>query len=99
MRKVLLITYHYPPSAAVGAIRPAKFARYLPEFGWQPIVLTISTKANKGGSDTGQEAEIYRALEWPHPMKAYAAFKMRRANRRGRGERLMAEWNVQHGSP
>ena len=39
--KVLIIAYHFPPDAAVGALRPQKFVKYLPEFGWKPYVLTI----------------------------------------------------------
>lgn len=41
MKKVLLITHHFPPDAAMGAVRPAKFAKYLPQFGWEPIILTV----------------------------------------------------------
>ena len=40
LKKVLLIAYFYPPFNKVGAVRAAKFAKYLPEFGWEPIVLT-----------------------------------------------------------
>jgi len=40
MRKVLLITYHYPPQPAIGGLRPRGLAKYLPEYGWQAIVLT-----------------------------------------------------------
>jgi glycosyltransferase involved in cell wall biosynthesis len=39
MRKLLLVTYHFPPSAASGGFRMLGFARYLPRFGWQPIVV------------------------------------------------------------
>jgi hypothetical protein len=39
--KILLISYHYPPSMAVGGLRLANFAKYLPDHGWQPYVLTI----------------------------------------------------------
>jgi len=42
MRKVLIVAYHFPPAPEVGGIRAAKFAKYLPEFGWKPYVLTIS---------------------------------------------------------
>jgi hypothetical protein len=38
---ILLITYHFPPSAAVGGMRMANFAKWLPLFGWEPHVLTI----------------------------------------------------------
>ena len=44
MKKVLIVAYHFPPDAQVGGIRPAKFARYLPEFGWQPYILTVKEK-------------------------------------------------------
>ncbi len=46
MKKVLLITYHFPPGSAVGGVRTAKFAKYLPQFGWKPIVLTVRNKFN-----------------------------------------------------
>jgi len=38
-RKVLFIAYYYPPLGGIGSLRAQKFACYLPEFGWQPIVL------------------------------------------------------------
>jgi len=44
MKKILLIAYHFPPDAAMGAVRPAKFVRYLPQFGWEPIILTVKDK-------------------------------------------------------
>ncbi len=44
MKKILLIAYYFPPDAAVGGLRIAKFARYLPSFGWDPTVLTIKDK-------------------------------------------------------
>jgi glycosyltransferase involved in cell wall biosynthesis len=39
MRKVLLVTYHFPPSGAVAVYRMLGLVRYLPRFGWQPIVV------------------------------------------------------------
>jgi len=41
MRKLLLVTYHFPPDLAVGAIRPGTFAKYLSEVGWNLDVLTV----------------------------------------------------------
>jgi glycosyltransferase involved in cell wall biosynthesis len=41
MEKVLIITYYWPPSGGAGVQRWLKFAKYLPEFGWQPVVLTV----------------------------------------------------------
>lgn len=45
MKKVLIIAYHFPPHNMVGALRPAGLAKYLPEFGWEPTVIT-SAPAN-----------------------------------------------------
>lgn len=38
-RKVLLLTYHFPPSGAVAVYRMIGLVRYLPKYGWQPIVV------------------------------------------------------------
>jgi glycosyltransferase involved in cell wall biosynthesis len=38
-RRVLMVAFHFPPSGAVAAQRPSKFARYLPESGWSPWIL------------------------------------------------------------
>lgn len=39
-KKVLVIAYSFPPCGLVGAMRPFKFAKYLPDYGWEPIILT-----------------------------------------------------------
>lgn len=41
MRKVLIITYYWPPAGGPGVQRVLKFAKYLPEFGWEPVILTV----------------------------------------------------------
>lgn len=43
-KKVLLIAYFFPPIggiASAGAQRAVKFAKYLPDFGWSAVVLTV----------------------------------------------------------
>ena len=40
MKKVLVISYYWPPSGGGGVQRWLKFVKYLPEFGWEPIVFT-----------------------------------------------------------
>ncbi|HRY32930.1 MAG TPA: glycosyltransferase family 4 protein [Bacteroidales bacterium] len=42
MKKVLIITYYWPPSGGAGVQRWLKFVKYLPSFGWEPIVYTVS---------------------------------------------------------
>jgi glycosyltransferase involved in cell wall biosynthesis len=39
--KVLIITYYWPPGSGAGVQRWLKFAKYLPEFGWEPVILTV----------------------------------------------------------
>ncbi len=41
MKKILFITYYFPPLGLGGVQRTLKFVKYLPSFGWQPIVLTV----------------------------------------------------------
>ena len=41
MNKVLIITYYWPPSGGAGVQRWLKFTKYLPEFGWEPVILTV----------------------------------------------------------
>ena len=38
MKKVLIISYYWPPAGGVGVLRNLKFVKYLRHFGWEPIV-------------------------------------------------------------
>jgi glycosyltransferase involved in cell wall biosynthesis len=40
VKKVLILTYYWPPSGGAGVQRWLKFVKYLREFGWEPIVYT-----------------------------------------------------------
>lgn len=44
MKNVLMITYFFPPTGGPGVQRIVKFAKYLPAFGWKPIILTVDEK-------------------------------------------------------
>jgi glycosyltransferase involved in cell wall biosynthesis len=39
-RRVLIITYYWPPSGGSGVQRWLKFAKYLPDAGWEPVIFT-----------------------------------------------------------
>ena len=41
MRRVLVVAYYFPPSGGPGVQRVLKMIRYLPHFGWEPVVLTV----------------------------------------------------------
>jgi glycosyltransferase involved in cell wall biosynthesis len=38
---VLMVAYYFPPMGGAGVQRTLKFIKYLPEYGWQPYVLTV----------------------------------------------------------
>ncbi len=40
MKKILMISYDFPPARTSGIYRPVKFVKHLRSFGWEPIVLT-----------------------------------------------------------
>ena len=39
MPRVLVITYHFPPRPSIGSLRTGGLVKYLPQFGWDPVVL------------------------------------------------------------
>jgi len=45
MKKVLVISYYFPPLGMGGVQRTAKFCKYLKKFGYEPYVLTSSPKS------------------------------------------------------
>lgn len=59
-RNVLVIAYYFPPMGLSGVQRTLKFVKYLPQFGWQPTVLTVTP--------TGYYAQDYTLLEEINPL-------------------------------
>ena len=60
MKKVLIITYYWPPSGGAGVQRWLKFAKYLPELGWQPVILTVDPEyASYPQRDDSLSSEIH----------------------------------------
>ena len=55
MRNILLLSYAFPPDNTPAAIRPAQLFRYLPEHGFQPIVI-----ASKGEGISNSEPYVHR---------------------------------------
>ena len=39
-KRVLIVTYYWPPSGGSGVQRWLKFAKYLRSFGWEPVIYT-----------------------------------------------------------
>ncbi|MEA3391959.1 MAG: hypothetical protein U9Q91_03150 [Candidatus Marinimicrobia bacterium] len=43
MKKVLIITYYWPPAGGPGVQRVLNIVEHLSEFGWEPLILTVET--------------------------------------------------------
>jgi glycosyltransferase involved in cell wall biosynthesis len=87
-RRVLIVAYNFPPVGGVGILRTLKYVTYLPDSGWEPVVLTAR---NPGVAMRDEDSErtlppalrIERAFS-PEPAKlrrglAWAARRIRRA--------------------
>lgn len=57
MKRVLIISYYWPPTGGSGVQRWVKFARYLPSEGWQPVIYTPENPEQLA-VDASLEAEV-----------------------------------------
>ena len=78
-RRVLLISAVFPPEYSAGAIRPSKMAKYLPEFGWTPLVLTSAPPV--GTADGEGQVSPSQVLRAPRRHLAEAYVRLRSAIR------------------
>lgn len=62
MKKVLIITYYWPPSGGSQVLRWLKFSKYLPGFGWEPVIYTPE-------NPEPQETDISLIKEIPDKIK------------------------------
>ncbi|MGN1211059.1 MAG: glycosyltransferase [Candidatus Cryptobacteroides sp.] len=65
MKRVLVISYYWPPSGGSGVQRWVKFSKYLPSQGWQPVVYTpenpeLTARDESLAADVSPETEIVR---------------------------------------
>ena len=65
MKRVLIITYYWPPSGGSGVQRWLKMSKYLPENGWQPVIYTAENaeypvEDQSLMQDVAPEAEVIR---------------------------------------
>ncbi|MFI5135639.1 MAG: glycosyltransferase family 4 protein [Chitinophagales bacterium] len=69
MKRVLIISYYWPPSGGAGVQRWLKMVKYLPQFGWKPVVYTAKDAEypihdSSLEKDVPEEAEIIRQPIW-----------------------------------
>src|SRR5690349_2654256 len=52
-KRVLMVAFHFPPMRGSSGIqRTLRFARYLPDFGWEPQILTVRARVYDAVDDT-----------------------------------------------
>ena len=72
MRKVLLVSYSFPPQYDVSARRAAKLCKYLPAAGWSPVVLT----KDWAGAIAAEDRRAYAITLQPQSLEALRATKI-----------------------
>lgn len=82
MKRVLIVAYYFPPTAASGSLRPLAFSRHLEAFGWIPRVLSTDAASVYPPleSDTGLLEKVPHALQIdrvPHRNMLQAAIQLR----------------------
>ena len=65
-RRVALVSGHFAPSNLVGAHRARLWSRYLPEFGWEPIVVAGDPKLYEEKPDPDLERLVAPGLRVVH---------------------------------
>lgn len=76
MKKILIISPHFPPSNLAGVHRSRLFAQHLPSFGWEPIILTVDEKFYEEKPDYNLEKLLNPGLRI-EKVKAFAITKPR----------------------
>ena len=75
MKKVLIISYYWPPAGGSGVQRWLKFAKYLPNNNWEPIIYTpknpyLEIKDKELLNHTSSEVEVWKTPIWePYILK------------------------------
>ncbi|MDC8756840.1 glycosyltransferase [Janthinobacterium fluminis] len=86
VKRVLMIAYHFPPyTGGSGIQRTLKFSEYLPQSGWQPIVLTASACAYRRDGAPADAVAAHVTLR-----RSFALDSARHLALRGRYPALLA---------
>jgi len=60
-KKVLIITYYWPPAGGIAVVRWVKFVKYIRENGWEPVIYTVSN-GNYPLTDASLEKDIPKSI-------------------------------------
>jgi glycosyl transferase family 4 len=71
MRRVLMVSPHFPPDTSAGAHRVRLLAPHLREYGWEPTVVSVDPRDYEGRLDAGlaelvpADLRVLRCRAWP----------------------------------
>jgi hypothetical protein len=86
-KKLLVVAYFFPPVGGGGVQRTVKFAKYLPEFGWEPIILTVKDVAYRSFDATPLDGLPDLSIERTGSLDPFRLIRIARcATRRSRPE-------------
>lgn len=72
MKSVLMICYHYPPARNGGVERSLRFSEYLPQYGWQPDIITTDLYGTSPvASYVLEPLSLYKRLRKSYPATPY----------------------------
>ncbi len=101
-KRVLIITYYWPPSGGGGVQRWLKMTKYLPEFGWKPIIFTpenpdFELQDESLLKDVASEATVLKLPIW-EPFGLYRKLMGKKAvQKQGvvdtKNESLLGRWS------
>ena len=82
MKKVLIISYYWPPGSGAGVQRWLKFSKYLRDFGWEPIIYTPHNPEYPEAdssleADIPEGTQVLRQKIW-EPYQLYKCFSGRK---------------------
>jgi hypothetical protein len=71
MKRVLMVSPHFPPDTSAGAHRVRLLAPHLPRYGWEPTIVTVDPRDYEGRLDPAlagllpSNLRIVRCRAWP----------------------------------
>ena len=87
-RKVLILTYYWPPASGPGVQRFLKISKYISDFGWQPVILTVeNTSSSSVDHSLGDDVESLQVFKTKtfEPFEVYNRLSGKKGKQVGTG--------------
>ncbi len=79
MKKVLILAYYFPPLGGPGVQRTLGYVKYLKEFGWEPVILTVDESTRFDIKDESLLKEIPEVIKIERTHHKYLPWGIRAA--------------------